>query len=633
MFIRAVSTRDRKTGSVYTTHHLVESIRTERGPRQRIIMFLGSLDLPRTQWRALAAVLEERLGGQRALFPADPSLAALADEAFAQHDVKESLRHTQATREAAAERVSVDLASVASSFHRSLGPELVGNAFYDRLGFAELLASCGLTAHQQDLARAVILGRLLQPGSDLATWRWLRNTSSLSEFVAADLEKVGKDGVYEIADRLWLHKDALEAGLREREGSLFPCGESIVLYDLTNAHLEGRCLGNPLAKRGVSKQKRMDCPLVTLALAVDAQGFPLFSQIYEGNQSEPATLKDILARMESAGAGLFEGQKPTLIMDRGIATADNLTFMVQQGYPYLVIERRDAAKDHEPEFEQAPEGFQLVSGEAEGERVYIKKVEANASASVVKDAEALVTSVPTALLLCYSEGRKEKERGMDTLKEQRWLQDLERLQKSILKGHLKDSTKVNRRIGRLLERYPTVASHYRVEPVAEPTGNWITSLTWERLPERQARETRQGCYVIRTTHIDMEPARIWQLYMTLTRVESAFRALKSDLGFRPIRHHGELRTQGHLFISVLAYHLLASIERSLTQQGDHRSWATLHEQLATHQRSTISLRGEGNLLHQIRVSGNPEPVHQEIYRLLEIQDPLPRNRRDLILQT
>ncbi len=633
MFIRAVSTRDRKTGSVYTTHHLVESIRTERGPRQRIIMFLGSLDLPRTQWRALAAVLEERLGGQRALFPADPSLAALADAAFAQHDVKESLRHTQATREAAAERVSVDLASVASSFHRSLGPELVGNAFYDRLGFAELLASCGLTAYQQDLARAVIVGRLLQPGSDLATWRWLRNASSLSEFVASDLEKVGKDGVYEIADRLWLHKDALEAGLREREGSLFPCGESIVLYDLTNAHLEGRCLGNTLAKRGVSKQKRMDCPLVTLALAVDAQGFPLFSQIYEGNQSEPATLKDILARMESAGAGLFEGQKPTLIMDRGIATADNLVYLEDQGYPYLVIERRDAAKDHEPAFEQAPEGFQRVSGEAEGERVYIKKVAAKAAEPVAENAETVVPSVPTALLLCYSEGRKAKERGMDTLKEQRWLQDLERLQKSILKGHLKDSTKVNRRIGRLLERYPTVASHYRVEPVAEPTGKQITSLTWERLPERLARETRQGCYVIRTTHTDMEPERIWQLYMTLTRVESAFRALKSDLGFRPIRHHGELRTQAHLFISVLAYHLLASIERSLNQQGDHRSWATLHEQLATHQRSTISLRGEGNLLHQIRISGNPEPVHQEIYRLLEIQDPLPRNRRDLILQT
>ncbi len=131
---------------------------------------------------------------------------------------------------------------------------------------------------------------------------------------------------------------------------------------------------------------------------------PLFSQIYEGNQSEPATLKGILARMGSAGTGLFEGQKPTLSMDRGIATAANLVFMEQHGYPYLVIERRDAAKDHEPEFETAPDGFQWVSGEAEGERVYVRKVAAKAKATepLAEDLEVVERSVPTALLLCYS---------------------------------------------------------------------------------------------------------------------------------------------------------------------------------------------------------------------------------------
>jgi transposase len=651
MFIRAVSTRDRKTGSVYTTHHLVESIRTERGPRQRVIMFLGTLDLPREQWRALAAVLEERLGGQRNLFPADPALASLADSAFASHDVKESLRHAKATREATSELVTVDLASLTTSIHRSLGQELVGSAFFDRLGFPELLSSCGMTAYQQDLARAVIVGRLLKPGSDLATWRWIRNSSSLPEFVESDLENVGKDGIYEIADRLWLHKETLEAGLRKREGQLFPSGENIILYDLTNAHFEGRCLGNKLAKRGVSKQKRMDCPLVTLALAVDAQGFPLFSQIYEGNQSEPATLKDLLARMELEAGGLFEGQKPTLTMDRGIATADNLAYLESEGYPYLVIERRDAAKDFESVFEQAPNGFQQISGEKEGTRVYIKKMEPEAKntppAAESTDPNAANPPVPTALLLCYSEGRMEKERGIDSLKEKRWLEDLERLNKSIAKGNLKASDKVHRRIGRLLERYPSVASQYSIEAILEAkpestdaspkrkreVEQRVESLTWKRLPERQARETRQGCYVIRTTHINMEPERIWRLYMALTRVESAFRALKSDLGFRPIRHHGDQRTKGHLFVSVLAYHLLISIERSLLNKGDHRSWTTLQEQLQTHQRSTVNLRGKGNLLYQIRVSATPEPLHREIYRLLEIQDPLPRTRRDLTMQT
>jgi transposase len=627
MFIRAVSTRDRKTGVIYTAHQLVESIRTEKGPRQRVVMYLGTLSLPKTQWRALAAVLEERLHGQRSLFPADPAVLAAADALSALHEVRECFRHASELREARAEKVSVDLAELASSTHRSLGPELVGNAFFERLGIPEILAACGLTPYQLDLAKAVILGRLLCPGSDLATWRWMRSASSLPELVASDLEKAGKDAVYEIADTLWRHKDALELGLREREQKLFPVAETLILYDLTNTHFEGRCLGNPLAKRGVSKQKRMDCPLVTLALAVDAQGFPVFSQIYEGNQSEPATLADLLSRMAVDGGPFLASHRPTLVMDRGIATAGNLALLEREGYPYLVIERRDAAEDFEANFAQAPEGFTLVSGKDEGERVYAKKV-----IPVPDESEEAAASVPTALLLCFSEGRKEKERGIDAQKEKRWLEDLGRIKGSVERGALKDPAKVQRRIGRLLERYPSVASHYRIDPVLDSKGKQATGIVWERLPKRQTRETRQGCYVIRTTHVDLEAARIWKLYMMLTRVEGSFRALKSDLGFRPVRHHGEKRTKGHLFISVLAYHLLAAVERTLRGQGDTRSWATIQAQLATHQRSTIHLRGEANTLHQIRLSSTPEATHREIYRLLAIRDPLPRKRQDVVLQ-
>ena len=115
-------------------------------------------------------------------------------------------------------------------------------------------------------------------------------------------------------------------------------------------------------------------------------------------------------------------------------------------------------------------------------------------------------------------------------------------------------------------------------------------------------------------------------------MEAAFRALKSDLGFRPVRHQIERRTKDHLFISVLAYHLLVSIEQALRRQDDHRSWATINEELETHQRSTISLRGEGTTLYQIRHSGTPELKHTEIYRLLNVKDPLPKTRRDLTLQ-
>jgi len=305
-------------------------------------------------------------------------------------------------------------------------------------------------------------------------------------------------------------------------------------------------------------------------------------------------------------------------MDRGIATTGNLELIKEQHYPYLLIERRDVTKDFEAQFENTREDFLQVAGEEPGERVYVKKIDA-------------VGDEPTNLL-CYSEGRAEKESGIDKLKEKRFCEDLTRLQKSVAKGKIKATDKVNQRIGRIRERYPSIAQHYQIDLTLTADGKKAAALAFVRTQGMESRIKRQGCYVIQTSHRDLSPERIWKLYTTLTRVEAAFRALKSDLGFRPVRHQIERRTKGHLFISVLAYHLLVSIEQALRRQDDHRSWATINEELETHQRSTISLRGEGTTLYQIRHSGTPELKHTEIYRLLNVKDPLPKTRRDLTLQ-
>jgi transposase len=621
MYIRNSHLTNPKNGAVYTTYQLVESHRTEKGPRQRVIMQLGPLQLPRIRWRELAAILEAGLTGQPLPFEPKPDVLALAEDLLTQKGVKDTLRHAQIEHQTKAQvaPLAVDLESLSTSLARSLGPELVGHAFYQRLGFPGLLGQCGLTAYQQDLAEAVILGRLIAPTSDLGTWRWLRARTSLPEFLGSNLEQVGKDAIYEISDQLWQHRVRLETGLRDREGELYPRAETIVLYDLTNAHFEGRCLANPLAKRGHSKQMRMDCPLVTLALAVDAHGFPLFSQIYAGNQAEPATLEQILKRLLTDGGALFSDQKPTLIMDRGIATKDSLALLQKDHYPYLVIERRDEAKDFEDHFRLAPEGFQELAGREEGERVWVKKLVPEPK----EDGDR-----PLARVLCISEGRIEKERGIDRLKEERFLVDLEKLNRSIATGYVKDTAKANQRIGRLLERYPAPASRYEITLLQAADPAKVAGVTWRQTEKKKTRDTLQGCYVIQTTHLDLEAKTIWGLYMTLGRVESAFKALKSDLGLRPIGHHGEERTEAHLFVSVLAYHILAGVERALRAKGDTRSWDTLREELSTHHRSTVSLRG-GDTVHQIRLSGTPEPVHQEIYQLLDVRDPLAKRRRDL----
>ena len=168
--------------------------------------------------------------------------------------------------------------------------------------------------------------------------------------------------------------------------------------------------------------------------------------------------------------------------------------------------------------------------------------------------------------------------------------------------------------------------------VLDAEGKKVTQVTWGKKESRDERATLTGCYVIETSHRDLEAKEVWDLYTTLTRVEDAFRALKSELGIRPIYHQLAGRTQAHLFVSVLAYHLLACIERTLREQGDTRRWSTIRTQLSTHQRTTVMLTDEQENVHHIRVSGTPESIHREIYRKLAVKDPLKRQHRVIALR-
>jgi transposase len=607
MYIREYITSNRKTKAKYVTHRLVESFQTPNGPRQRIVLHLGTLEIPKTQWRALAALLEARLAGQSSLLDADyPELVTIADRALEHRHIVDQHRSDKSVREAHQELVAVDLNSVTTMQSRSLGPELVANATWKRLGFDRILARCRFTPRQVALAKAVIFGRLIEPGSDLATWRWISERSVLPD-LEPELAQVNKNDIYEIADILLQHKETLEKTLFSNEQQLFPPQKTLFLYDLTNTYFEGQCPNNEWAARGCSKEKRSDCPLVTLALVVDYRGFPVLSRIYDGNQSEPATLPEILAALQSDMDGLFAGVLPTVVMDRGIATAQNIALMKSLGFPFVVVER--AAKEHDylPVFEKEQASFERLETSPE-QAIYLRKE----------------TSDLGSRVLVISEGRKAKEEAMDALKERRFLEDINRLAGSVDKGNITTIVKVHERIGRLKQKYPSIAKHYDIN--VETANDKASRVVWTRKPSRDERASLTGCYVIETTHQALFASEIWRLYTMLTRVEAAFRSLKTDLGVRPVYHQLGERTMGHLFISVLAYHLLICIEQKLLENGDHRSWATIRKTLSTHQRSTVVMTAADGRIHHIRVSGNPETVHQDIYRIFEVKDPFKRRR-------
>lgn len=300
------------------------------------------------------------------------------------------------------------------------------------------------------------------------------------------------------------------------------------------------------------------------------------------------------------------------MMDRGIATQSNLELLEQKQYPYIVVERRATEKDYAQEFTTAKETFDKLEDDSKeaSSAVYVKKI-------VTED---------TCRVLCWSEGREQKERAMDTLKEKRFFEDLERLKASVSKKGILLSTKVAERVGRIKERYPSIAKHYNIVLELDEEQKKVKTISWVKLPSREKRATLTGCYVIETSHKDLGAQEIWRLYTTLVKVEEAFRDLKTDLGFRPVHHQLAERTEAYLFILVLAYHLLILIECELRDKGDHRRWSTIKDVLSTHRRTTVIMTDANDQIHHIRSSGVPESEHTEIYRILKIKDPLKKKR-------
>ena len=620
MFIRVNKTKNKKTGEIYVKYELVESFRVhgKSNPTTRVIMRFGRLDLPRHEWKKLAHALECQLSGQTTLLEAnDKYIEDLALSLVSNNKLSKKLTILESTptQSDSGSLITIDLRSISTEKTRSLGAELVCQNTWDLLKFDQILKDCGLSQNHRAIAKALIFGRLISPGSELHTIEWFLKRSALSELPDSEVQNCVKNHFYEIGDKLYENKERIEAFLYQRQQALFPSnGSTVFLYDLTNTYMEGSCLSNGLAARGHCKSKRYDCPLIALSLVVRNDGTPVTSHIYRGNQGEPETMKDMIARLECMfgyDSDQMVLEKLTIIMDRGIATKENIALLHAKGYQYVVVTREDQAEEYYAEFETARDTFSRIDDLAhkhtaygDENHVYVKKIESD--------------DEYTCKILCLSDGKAHKENAIIAKKDNRYIADMEKLSQSIKKGSIKKLDKIEARLSNISKRHSSVAERYTSALVLDEAGK---ALCVEVAPKYSEPNPLAGCYVIDSTHKELNEIETWELYMTQTNVESAFRGMKGELGMRPVYHQNEERTAAHLFITVLAYHILSAIERRLAQHDDTRSWQTIREVLSTHTRSTVVMKDkDGNIYHN-RVTGKPEFEHQDIYRKLGIKDP------------
>src|SRR5271167_4475533 len=605
MYIRK-STRSYK-GRTYTNYLLVESVQTPKGPRQRTVCSLGDLSpRPREEWLKLACKIEDALVGQGDLLDADDGEVA---------DIVRRVRARRARRSAdhgvhdetpalppgaGGGLIKVDPTRVATEHHREAGPVHVGHQFWQRLGLDRILRDCGLSATAQQLACAMALNRLIAPCSEHAMPDWIRRTA-LADILGVDFGGLTEDPLYGVLDKLYPHRAAIEAALVARERSLFNLDATIYLYDLTSTYFEGECARNGKAKRGYSRDHRADCKQVVVGLVVSREGFPITHEVFAGNTQDRTTLAAMLDRLAER-AGLRQGA--TVVVDRGMAFDDNLAEITDRKLHYVVASRQPERDRWLADLEDT-DGFAPVLRQPSPLNPAQKKTTIEIKTRV--DGEKTYA-------LCRSEQRIAKDRAIRTKQEGRLRADLDRLAKRVAEKKLVKAEKVNQAIGRLKERYPRVARYFDLSYDAQ-----TATLQAQFNADKYAKAERlDGCYLIKTDRNDLSGDELWRIYILLTRAENAFRDMKSPLAERPIFHHTERRTEAHIFLCVLAYHLLIAIERTLLDQGIHSSWPTVRDTLKSHQICTIVLPADDGSCLRIRKAATPEPDVLDFYRCLDL---------------
>lgn len=590
MFIR--KTVKRYKDRTYTNYLLVETVSTPQGPRQRTICSLGDLSPgPRGKWLGLVGRIESALQGQVPLGGPDPLVDDIVGRIRAAGESQRS-----------SDVVAVHTDQVSLEKAREAGPVHVGHQFWKRLGLGEILKEIGLSARARLLSEVMVLNRLVAPCSEHAMPEWVEHTA-LSDILRVDLSELSDTALYRNLDRLHPNRQVIETALAQREKSLFNLDDTYYLYDLTSTYFEGQCLKNPKAQRGYSRDKRPDCKQVVVGLVLDRDGFPKAHEVFEGNRQDRASLEEMLGLLEQR-SGRWGGA--TVIVDRGMAYEDNLAQIKARGHHYLVASRQSERQAWFDEIEDDAGWQELIRQPSprnpaqKKSRVWIKRAET---------AEHLY-------VLCRSEGRKAKDEAIRLKQEKRLLADLARLRKRVEAGRMQSPEKVYEALGRLKERYPRVARYWKMEYDTAKQ-----RLDWQEDQTKKQRALRlDGAYLLKTDRKDLTAEEAWRLYILLTRVEDAFRDMKSPLSERPIFHQLQRRVETHIFLCVLAYHLLISIEKTFLDQAIHTSWATLREQLSTHQVVTTVLpTSDGNLL-KIRRATTPESEHRLIYRVLAIPE-------------
>jgi transposase len=565
-------------GEKYGYWTLVESVRTVRGPRQRIVATIGKLP---------GLDKEERVGWEEIgrILTGKPHQGTI----FEQSEEPPSW-------------ATVDINRVSVERLRWFGDIYLALLLWNKLGFAHFCRE-HMPEGREDIPWSVMacllsVARFCAPSSELQIADSWYGKTALDDLLGIPQESVNDDRLYRTLDALLPHKDALCKHLQDRYGELFGETFDFLFYDITSTYFEGMALGNPQAKRGYSRDSRPDCPQVCIGLVTSREGLPLAFEIFDGNRTDVTTTEEMVLIMERK----YGKAKRIWVMDRGMVSDENIEFLKERKAKYIIGTPKSMLKKFEREL--LSQGWEEVHC----------GVEVKLCACPEGKDETFV--------LCRSEGRKDKEEAILNRFIVRLEAGLGKLKELADRGKLRDRQKAERRIGRLLERNSRAASLFdvTVTEIGVGQGRRLSVKITKNEERYQWALQSGGNYILRTNWKEADPKTIWKRYIQLTEVEDAFRTEKHDLGMRPIYHRKQDRTQAHILVCFLSLAMWRTLQQWMKASGLGTAPRKLIEEMREVRSLDVVLPAKDKTI-RLRVVSTPPKELKVLLQRLNIQLP------------
>ena len=338
MFVKPILKYNKTTREYYHVYRLCESVRRNGRIHHQKIIGLGKLEELSTdeQIKLLGSRIEALIlnGGQT--LPLDIIDSKI--EKLAVHFYQEIIKQRRYdVVQGQGEWETVDISTLSNKDDVEIGAEWLCKQAFDQLGIGKFFKEQNWCDEKINLATTHIISRAVYPASEYKTVRFIKQNSGISELTGYDKEKITKDLLYGISHKLYSIRSQLSQYLSKRTNELFDLEDTIILYDLTNVHFEGKMRHSKIARFGKDKKKRKDVKIVALAVVINKEGMLKYANIFQGNIADCKTLKTMIETISCQTS--FTTRKLLIVMDAGIATDDNIKMLKKSGYDYICVTR------------------------------------------------------------------------------------------------------------------------------------------------------------------------------------------------------------------------------------------------------------------------------------------------------